>query len=305
MNFLKDYQNLIKQSPAMPRMGLRNEEADYTDYIYRSRNIYFSFTGGTHLDCAYLYNCWKCTDCVELSYCRECELCLECTDCLKCYGSSFLGNCQNLVDSHFCSECRSSSNLFGCAGLKLKKYCIFNQQFSKKEYKKRLKKLEREPVEKHLLRLEQLKKKCPARASHQLRTENCDFGDYVINSANCYWCFDTTSCKDSVYLTKADFSNDCLDCHDIYKGELLWECHNLGHSYNCSHVNSGDHLYDCHFCTCCYRSKNLFGCVNLYSAQYCILNRQYKKDEYFAKIRQIKKELGWNPIKPGGIRGKS
>jgi len=40
-------------------------------------------------------------------------------------------------DSVFYSiECFNSKNLFGCAGLKNKQYCIFNKQYSKEEYEK-------------------------------------------------------------------------------------------------------------------------------------------------------------------------
>ncbi|MBU0619240.1 hypothetical protein KKD62_03330 [Patescibacteria group bacterium] len=293
MRFLEDYQELVKTSPMILRMGRRSEKVDYTDRIYRSRQVYFSFDGGNHLSCAYLYNCWKCTDCVDLSYSRECELCWESSDCLKCYGSSYLDNCQNLTECHFCSHCRASSNLFGCFGLHLKKHCIFNRQYSKKDYQQKLVELRKQSASEHLTKLKELIKHFPARGSHQVHTENCDFGDYVVRSNNCYWCFDTIESRDSAYLTWSQFCTDCFDCFDIYRSELLWECRNLGHSYNCSFVNSSDHLQDCHFCTCCYRSKHLFGCVNLYQAKYCILNQQYSKKDYLEKIQEIKKELDW------------
>lgn len=47
--------------------------------------------------------------------------------------------CWNDVsDLTYSSYCHKSSNLFACVGLKDKEYCIFNQQYSKKEYHKRV-----------------------------------------------------------------------------------------------------------------------------------------------------------------------
>lgn len=46
--------------------------------------------------------------------------------CYICYP-----DCLNL---EYCIHCHSSSNLFACVGLRHKKYCILNKQYTKKEY---------------------------------------------------------------------------------------------------------------------------------------------------------------------------
>jgi len=46
-----------------------------------------------------------------------------------CFGCD--ANCQ---DFEYCMECFSSSNLFACAGLRHKQYCILNKQYTKEEY---------------------------------------------------------------------------------------------------------------------------------------------------------------------------
>ena len=45
------------------------------------------------------------------------------------------GNVANSI-LEYCDSCQSSSNLFGCVGLKNKKYCILNKQYTKEEYEK-------------------------------------------------------------------------------------------------------------------------------------------------------------------------
>ncbi len=60
-----------------------------------------------------------------------------------------LGNFRNLFTSvvyhsnniEYCFNCYSSSDLFACIGLKSKKYCIFNKQYTKEKYEEIVKKI--------------------------------------------------------------------------------------------------------------------------------------------------------------------
>jgi hypothetical protein len=44
-------------------------------------------------------------------------------------------------------------------------------------------------------------------------------------------------------------------------------------------------MYECHDCQSC------LGCVGLRHKRYCILNRQFKKEEYLKKVKEIKDGL--------------
>lgn len=293
MNFLKEYQKIKRQSPLIFNHGLKSENTDYTDYIYRSNNVYFSFDGGNLKDCAYVFNCHRVTDCFDCSHLLESELCYECVDGYRNYGSSYLEYCTHCTDCHFCFHTRHCRDCFGCVELQYKDHCIFNVQYSQEEYKVKIRELFKRPTEENLASLEDLKKKFPFRPNHQLKTENCAYGDYLYRSANCYWCFDGEDNQGCLYTFDTEHSRDCVDCFSLHECELCYECAGLGHSYNCSFVESGDYLRDCHFCTHCYKSEHLFGCVNLAHAKYCILNQQYSREDYFRKAAEIKKELGW------------
>jgi hypothetical protein len=293
MSFLQDYQKLKQQSPMILNHGLKNENAEYTDYIYRSKDAYFAFDGGNVYDSGYVFNCTKVTDTFDCDHLWDSELCYECTDGYKNYGSSYLEYCTGCTNCHFCFNVRHSRDCFGCVGLQHQAHCIFNVQYSKKEYQEKVKELLKRPAEEHLRRLGQLKKKFPFQASHQLKTENCPYGDYVYRSANCYWCFDLESCQNCLYTFDSPYCQDCVDSFRLYKCELCWECVGLGHAYDSSFCVDSDYLRNCHFCNHCYKSEHLFGCVNLIHAKYCILNKQYSKEEYFQKVNEIKKELGW------------
>ena len=49
-----------------------------------------------------------------------------------CFCSSAI-NCSNIL---YCENCYNCNDCFGCAGLKNKKFCIFNKQYSQAEYEK-------------------------------------------------------------------------------------------------------------------------------------------------------------------------
>jgi len=54
--------------------------------------------------------------------------------------SVFTHSCQN---THYTYACKNSSNLFGCVGLRSKKYCILNKQYTKEEYEALLPKIKK------------------------------------------------------------------------------------------------------------------------------------------------------------------
>lgn len=107
----------------------------------------------------YLKNCKNCTNCFDMSECEDmkdiiyaspkCKDCINCSllghGCEKCYDmQSVIGsfNCTHsyfVADSHdveYSDFCTNSSCIFGCIGLRHKKYCIFNKQYSKEDYEK-------------------------------------------------------------------------------------------------------------------------------------------------------------------------
>ena len=92
-------------------------------------------------DCRYCFNCHfgPIKDAYDYSiFGKGAELIYDSTQvglgvsrlkfCAFCYP-----NCQRL---QYCLRCHSSSDLFGCAGLRNKQYCILNKQYSKEEYEK-------------------------------------------------------------------------------------------------------------------------------------------------------------------------
>ncbi|MDA1060958.1 MAG: hypothetical protein O3B47_04150 [bacterium] len=105
----------------------------------------------------YLINCQRaheCYDSFELQDCAYCTWIFQSRDCYDVYGLGHgelvleglgveaVNHCafntfvSDSSDVFYSDCCFYSHNLFGCAGLKTQKYCIFNKQYSPEEYEK-------------------------------------------------------------------------------------------------------------------------------------------------------------------------
>ncbi len=101
-------------------------------------------------------NAQNCFDCKDIEDCRHCErLSLTCKTCMdfnswgqnselvyqcsacgdRMYNSKFSSTCITLSNAEYCFECTNSSDLFGCVGLRNKKFCILNKQYSEQGYR--------------------------------------------------------------------------------------------------------------------------------------------------------------------------
>lgn len=115
-----------------------------------SRNLNVENSTGNYLIST--KNAQQCFDSFELEDCSYCTWVFTSKDCMDAYGLGYgqlvyqgLGveNLNNSAvntfvsdssDCHYSDCCFYSANLFGCTGLKNKKYCIFNKQYSPEEY---------------------------------------------------------------------------------------------------------------------------------------------------------------------------
>ena len=184
MTFLDKY-DLLKKSIPVPAVyvGPETENCERVDYTYQSKNCYFCFDCFNLENSLYCFACWG-KNLVDCRLAVERELCYGCIDTNRCYSSSYLSECSSCRDCHFSSQCISCSDCFGCVGLTHKQYCIFNKQYTKEEYEKRMGELKKENPEKILEKVFELKKKIPHPASQQFNNENCQYGDHVFESKN-------------------------------------------------------------------------------------------------------------------------
>lgn len=130
-------QEFFLGQPHKATEGEQNENV-VGDHVYNSKNAYQCF------DCRYVEDCKYCTkvtdgvkNCFDyLSWGFKAELMYECAGCGdNAYNMKFCSTCTtNISNLEYSIHCVSSSDLFGCVGLKKKKFCILNKQYDEADY---------------------------------------------------------------------------------------------------------------------------------------------------------------------------
>jgi hypothetical protein len=138
VNFLSQFQDLLKSQPRYNLKGVNSENCDYADTAVNSKNCYYSF-GTFHCeDLLYGRYSRNCTNCTDVTFSFDCEWCYECIGCSKSYALKYSKYSDNCSNSYFLENCIGCKDCFGCIGLNQKQYHFFNQPLSKEEYKKRI-----------------------------------------------------------------------------------------------------------------------------------------------------------------------
>ena len=106
------------------------------DYIESSQKMKYAFNCRDNKDTAYMQDAWQqtedCRDCTEIIIG---QLSYEAQGVCSPHRSIVTRSCFNtIIDSCYCDMCFDVQECFGCFGLKQKKYCILNKQYSKSEY---------------------------------------------------------------------------------------------------------------------------------------------------------------------------
>lgn len=291
MDFLEQFKALLLSQPkTIP--GQENINSDYAVFLYRGKNCYMCYGSSYLEDCYYIYTSTNCKDCTDSTVLRECELCYEGIDLNNCYNCDYCQDCLNSTDLKFCYDCMSCNDCFGCVGLRHKKYHIFNEQYdSRSDYLKKSNEVKEMSIEEIYEKLEKLQLRTPRIAFHGKGNQN-SFGDYVYNSKNCYMVFDVKKCQDCYYLYDEVLNDkDCVDCSHIHNSELCYDCMTIDFAYSCNHCFWLTNSSDCDYCYMVFGCKHCFGCVHVRQKEYYILNQPYEKEEYFAKVAEIKKDL--------------
>lgn len=286
--FISEYNLLKDKLPKPPTYSQGNEDSDFTTYTYRSANCSYCFDCVECKNCTFCFDCVRCSDCYDCDYCVECELSSSSVDSFRIYNSSYMDYCARVYDSHFCWHCDDSHNLFGCAHLKNKQYCIFNKQYTKEEYTQKVQKLQNLTPEENLKKLEGIKNMFPLGPTHVTSSENSIYGNHVHHSKNCYMCFDSVYSEDCGYLYDCAYCKESYDLTYCFKAELSYGCQDSAKIYNCDFVDWSSDCFDSSYLTNCQDCHNCFGCVAIAHKKYCILNKQYSEEEYKKIIKEIR-----------------
>ncbi len=116
---------------------------------------------------------------------------------------------------------------------------------------------------------------------------NSKYVNGAQNLRNCYLCFTTLVCEDSMFCWNVFSSKNVLDvvycmaCELCYDSIDLESCYHVMYSESSNHCSDSAFLYNCQAC------KHCFGCVNLNNKEYCWYNEQLTKEEYENRLAKL------------------
>ena len=271
--------------------------SDYCNAVATLNNCYLCFKFDNSEECAYCNTGSYMKECFDSSFCNYVELSYESTNLTKCARAFFSQDCEDSHDIWFSQNPVGCSDCVGCINLRNKSYHIFNQPYSKEEYKVIFEKYDFGAVE----FVTEFQKKSDAFALTQPRRQfhgykNQDVsGDYIYNCKNVTDSYMIRNAENIRYaeLLKAGPAYNCMD-YTMFalKAEWIYESCWVGIQTN--NVKFSVWAYknhDIEYCFGCMSSGNVFGCVGIRSGEYCILNKQYSKEEYNNLVPKIKKHM--------------
>ena len=293
--FFEQFKELVRKNPhnALINHYRINENSDYWNFTWNNKNCYLVFEAGSLEDCYYSENLRKSKntlDSIWSIYCEESYYLIDCSSCFNCFHCQDTQNCRY---SHYLLNCKNCENCYMSCDLENKKYCLFNKQYTKKDYFKELLDFKKKYSNMELLqKYNNLLKWRKVIFFHWFWNETCVW-DYIYNSKWSKSCFNARNLEDCKYCCTMSSSKDkTTDCYDYdyfwateqsYEIITVWEYANrVLFSVN-TWDNVSNILYSCN----CTWSKNCFWCFSLPYSEYCILNKQYTKEEYNRLVPKI------------------
>ena len=299
--FFEQYKVLFQEVPTISLFNGGNQiNSDYCNYASNCRDCYLFIGGRDNERILYSNRTFFSKDSVDIYTGNKLELCYENINCDKCYRLFFGEKCENCSDSIFLYGCRNCLNCFGCTNLRNKNYCIFNKQYTREEYLKKIKDFNLgnfKSFQKIKLQFNVIYHKAIHKYAHLINTVDST-GDNLLNVRNCKYCFDISgigseNCKYTHFVGVG--VKDSYDNYGMPKAEKMYETIAIGFESN----ENSDYFFSyfikgsnrIYYSYNCYNSHNLFACIGLRNKQYCILNKQYTKEQYEELVPKIIKHM--------------
>ncbi len=295
-SFFDQFNDLCNQVPhfSLAVLSSTMENSDYCNHAGWLKNCYLLVNSDESEQCLYGKGVNRCFDSVDSFKIYDCQGCYECLNCTNC---SF---CTFLVDSHNSDECHFSENLigckncFGCVNLRNKSHHFFNKKLSPEKYREEVSKIKKEKSLQGIWQgFQKFRSEHFMKWMQEKNTENST-GDYLVQTKNCFSCFDCEYLENSRYCSdlkkgdKVSFGN-----YDVtYFGmgiDESYECsvggYNAYRTFFCENVWESHDIYYSQICP--QGASYLFGCIGMRHKDHCILNKQYTKEEYKKLVPKI------------------
>lgn len=294
--FFDQFAELWSKVPKIALMHTRSVRTEYANFAADNKDCYLIVESSNNENCIHCYWIQVCKDSVDVSFSHQTQLSYDSDGCYDCYKIMYSRNCYDCRDSYFLLDCTNCSDCIGCVNLRSKKYCIFNEQYSREEYLWRKAELRLDTylgVQQLRERFAQFALTQPHKFAERHNVVNST-GAYLSNVKNDWQCFHSYDAEDCRYAVHAwRGARDCMDADTAGRGSErnynVLNCVLDAADQICTSACWGATFTEYSFYSPW--SSHCFGCVGLKKGNYCILNKRYDPATY-AKIRnQIIEEL--------------
>ena len=294
-SFFQQLKYLQEKVPRPHQNGSNNVRCDYCDDVWDSKDCYLSRSMIGCENIFYSYRNVNVKNSIDATVCFDCEKSFDISDCHNSYKLFYSKHSYDCIESSFLYDCRNCQNCFMSWNLRNKSYCIENIQYTKEEYKEKIKSFNLgsyKSIQKYKKYFEEIiKNKVVHRPNFNFRAYNSN-GDYLIDVKNCQNSHTVSDSENFINCIRGVNIKDSIDFSGC-SGELLGNCSGCMYGYQekyCSWSTSRYSEYldisiDCEYC---------FGCVGLKKKKYCILNKQYSKEEYESLKEKIISDMRKN-----------
>jgi len=283
--FFEQYNELWQKVPKPALVHMNSVRSEYLNHTADTKNCYMIMESSNNENCINCYWIQLSKDLTDCSFTNKVELSYEVDDCYDCHSLRWSKSCYNCLDSLFLIDCRGCNNCLGCINLREQKYCIFNKQYTKEEYEKKLDSFRLDTftgVESFKKQFQDFIKSQPRKFAEVFNSINST-GNYMTDVKNNRHCFHSYVAEDNAYSIHVwRGAKDCVDCNTAGRSaELIYNSNNVG--MQASNVICSYYCWESQFmeyCLNCPNSNNCFGCAGLVKGKYCILNKEYSAEEY-------------------------
>jgi len=294
--FLEQFRELLYTVPLPAHSMINIVNCQYCTNANNIKGCYLVRGASYTEDSAYLIWDGFSKTCFDSHMTNKCELSYGNVNVSECYKTFFSVDCESSQELILCKDCIGCNSCFGSMGLRNKSYCIFNQEYSKEEYQKKISELNLGSHQNfQMLKNKAYEhwKKYPQKYIHGYQNVNVS-GDYIYESKNAHNCFRVRGGVEDSKFVQNITTKGVKDCYDYSNFgdnvELIYESLIIGQGasnvkFSTQAVSNIKNITYCVFCFP--NNSDLFGCVSLRNKQYCILNKQYTKEEYEKLVPKI------------------
>ena len=140
--FFEQFRELLSKVPLANVGNMNCLNSPYGNHNADCKNCYLVYASYLNEDVMYSQGASELKNCLDIYSIMKSQNCYGDILSGTLYNTHFSYDTDGSVDSYFLKSCVNCNNCIGCMNLRSKKYCIFNEQYTKEEYLKEKEKLD-------------------------------------------------------------------------------------------------------------------------------------------------------------------